>query len=249
MRTSVSFLVGAALLAAPSVAGAQTAPASSAAQHQGTGHHWTGEAPAGAAVHALRFAYAAIGHAEAAGGNGAYLDAARASYREALARNTSFDTHGSIALAEAAASLARAATALVPPPVPHDVPAPPAAPVDGGLRGPGGPAEGPPRGGEKRGEWGGEHAGGPPQGGGFGRRGGGEEGIGGLAHLAAIANTDEAKRFANDALNANLAAERAAFAGNHEEASRQHRLAGDLARAVRALAAVNLKPPASPATH
>jgi len=80
--------------------------------------------------------------------------------------------------------------------------------------------------------------------GGHGGRGGG--GIADLGKLAALANTDEAKRFANDALNANLASERAAFAGNHEEAMRQRRLAGDLAGAVRALAFLNGTPRIKP---
>jgi hypothetical protein len=71
---------------------------------------------------------------------------------------------------------------------------------------------------------------------------GGGEGIENLAKLAALANTDEAKRFANDALSANMASERAAFAGNREEAMRQRRLAGALAQAVHALASLNMTP-------
>jgi hypothetical protein len=39
-----------------------------------------------------------------------------------------------------------------------------------------------------------------------------------------------------------MASERAAFAGNREEAMRQHRLAGALAGAVRALASLNMAP-------
>jgi len=255
----VSFLAGCALFATPLAALAQAAPSASPAPggwHGGPHRGMMGMA-AGAATFALRGAYAAIGHAEAAGGSGPYLDAARAHYRDALARNAKSDTRGSVAEARAASSLARASIALIPPPVPHDVPAPPS-PAPGGMRDAGemrpeGPppmmGEGPPMGGR------------PPMGGERGGRGGeggmrhreGGDGVADLAHLAAIANTDEAKHLANDALNANLASQRAAFAGNREEAMRQSRLSHDLAGAVRALAAINMTPrtrsKATPASH
>jgi hypothetical protein len=190
-------------------------------------------------AYTLRGAYRAIGHAEASGGGGPYLDAAKAHYRDALARNGRSDTRGAMAEARAASSLARASMALVAAPVPHDIPAPPAAPAGGGMMGAADRPEGGPMG---------EGPGGPagrPDG--WGGRGGmrehrGGDGIEDLGKLAALANTDEAKRFANDALNANMASERAAFAGNREEAMRQHRLAGALAGAVRALASLNMTP-------
>lgn len=244
VRRSVSFLAGLALFAAPLSAVAQTAPSASPAPGgwHGGAHRGMGMPP-GAATFALRGAYDAIGHAESAGGSGSYLDAARAHYREALARNAKADTRGSMAEARAASSLARASVALIPPPVPHDVPAPPS-PAPGGMRDAGemrpeGPppmmGEGPPMGGER---------GGP---GGRGGQGGmrhreGGDGVADLAHLATLANTDEAKHLANDALSANLASQRAAFAGNREEAMRQSRLSHDLADAVRALASLNMKP-------
>jgi hypothetical protein len=208
-----------------------------------------GRNPGMGSAYALRGAYSAIGRAEAGGGSGPYLDAAKAHYRDALARNGRSDPRGAMAEARAASSLARASMALVVPPVPHDVPAPPAPPAGGGMMGAADRPEGPPMDGGRPpmmdgrggpggpGEWGrGERD---------GMRGHGE-GIENLGKLASIANTDEAKRLANEALSANMASERAAFAGNHEDAMRQHRLAGDLAEAVRALASLNMTPPARP---
>jgi len=251
VRHSLSLLVAATLIAAPSVAAAQTAPAPAASARPAGAWHghrpmMGGEPGMGSAL-ALRGAYNAIGHAEAAGGSGPYLEAAKAHYREALTRNGKSDTRGATAEARAASSLARASMALVAPPVPHDVPAPPALPAGGGMMGAADRPDGPPMGGERGPMM--EGRGGPGGPGGWGPRGerggighhGGGDGIENLAKLAALANTDEAKRFANDALNANMASERAAFAGNREEAMRQRRLAGDLAGAVHALASLNMK--------
>jgi hypothetical protein len=243
-------LVGAALLAAPAVASAQTAPAPAASARPAGGWHGAhrpmlGHNPAMGTAFALRGAYDAIGHAEAGGGSGPYLDAAKAHYRDALARNGRADTRGAMAEARAASSLARASLALVAPPVPHDVPAPPAPPAGGGMMGSADRPEGPPMDGGPGPMMDGR---GGPGGPGWGERGGHGgmrehgDGIADLAKLASLANTDEAKRFANDALNANMASERAAFAGNREEAMRQRRLAGDLAGAVRALASLNMTP-------
>ena len=257
MRAPVCLLFGAALIAAPVVAVAQTAPAPAASvRPAGWAHHrppMRGGAPGWGSAMALRGAYAAIGRAEGGGGSGMYLDAAKAHYRDALARNVKSDVRGAMGEARAAMSLARASMALVPPPGPHDVPAPPAVPAGGGMHGAadrpegGPPMDGPPMGGPGMAGMGGSGGPGAHAWGGPGKRGGmphheGGDGVADLAHLASIANTDEAKRLANDALNANLASERAAFAGNRQEAMRQHRLAGDLAGAVRALASLNMTP-------
>jgi hypothetical protein len=245
-------LVGAALFAAPAIAAAQTAPAPAASARPAGGWHGAhrpmmGRNPALGTAYALRGAYASIGHAEAGGGSGPYLDAAKAHYRDALARNGRSDTRGAMAEARAASSLARASLALVAPPVPHDVPAPPAPPAGGGMMGAADRPDGPPMDGGHGPMMDGR--GGPGGRGGMREHG---DGIADLAKLASLANTDEAKRFANDALNANMASERAAFAGNREEAMRQRRLAGALAGAVRALASLNMTPhqrpnPAAPA--
>jgi len=246
-------LVGAGLFAAPAIAAAQSAPAPSASAHPAGGwpqrhRPMMGRDPGMGSALALRGAYAAIGRAEAGGGTGAYLDAAKAHYRDALARSAKSDTRGAMAEARAASSLARASMALVAPPVPHDVPAPPAPPAGGGMMGAGDRPEAPPMGGERGPMMSGGGPGGPGGWGGMrGHRDGGGEGIENLAKLAALADTDEAKHLANDALSANMASERAAFAGNREEAMRERRLSGDLAGAVRALASLNMKPPTRPA--
>jgi len=256
LRISLSLLVGVAVFAAPAIAVAQSAPAPSASAHPAGGWQqrhrpMRGRNPGMESAFALRGAYAAIGRAEAGGGAGAYLDAAKAHYRDALARSAKSDTRGAMGEAQAASSLARASMALVAPPVPHDVPAPPAPPAGGGMMGAGDRPDGPPMGGERGPMMGGGGPGGP--GGWGGPRGemrdhrGGGEGIENLAKLAALADTDEAKHLANDALSANMAAERAAFAGNREEAMRERRLSGDLAGAVRALASLNMKPHTRPA--
>jgi hypothetical protein len=57
-----------------------------------------------------------------------------------------------------------------------------------------------------------------------------------LARSAALENTPEANDLAKAALEADVAGERAAFAGNREEGLRQRRLARDLAAAVHLLA-------------
>jgi len=262
LRISLSLLVGAALFAAPAIAAAQSAPAPSASAHPAGGwpqrhRPMMGRNPGMGTAFALRGAYVAIGHAEEDGGSGAYLDAAKAHYRDALARNAKSDTRGAMAEARAASSLARASMALVAPPVPHDVPAPPAQPAGGGMMGAADRPEGPPMDGGHGPMMGSPGGPGGPDGWGGGQHGGmrghGGAGIENLAKLAEIANTDEAKHLANDALSANMAAERAAFAGNREEAMRERRLAGDLAGAVRALAALNMTPrthpPGAPAPH
>lgn len=187
---------------------------------------------------ALRLAYRAIGAAEARGAGGRYLDAARTHYRNALGRA------GSAAAAAAheagaAAALARAALDERPLPAPRDIPAPPPLPSPGPAMGPRpgmtraappGPAMGP----------------GPGRNVTFMARGGGrgfgKHHFGGrfnpeaLARDAKRAATPEASDLAKAAVDADIAGERAVFGGNREDGMRQHKLARDLASAVRQLA-------------
>lgn len=163
----------------------------------------------------LRMAYRTIGAAEARGAGGRFLDAARTHYRAALGRAAS-SPPAAAHEAGAAAALARAALDERPLPVPRDLPPPPPLPaLPAGRPGPFGP-HGPVR---------------------FDPEA--------LARDAALENTPEATDVAKAALEAEVAGERAAFAGNHDEGMRQHRLARDLAAAVRELARAD-HPPAQP---
>jgi len=117
--------------------------------------------------------------------------------------------------ASAAAALARAALDERPLPTPRDLPAPP-------------PLASPPPG---------------PGRGGFGVRGRFDPAA--LARDAALEGTPEANDLAKAAVDADIAGERAVFGGNHDDGMRQHRLAHDLASAVRELASAD-HPQATP---
>jgi hypothetical protein len=214
--------------------------AGSAGAAGGTAAPWL----ARGAAFALRGAYRAIADAQVLGSS-SYLDAAKNHYRGALARYARQDA-GAAAEAMAAAALARAATAEHPAPAPKDIPPPPAvvagafpaqrpdAPGPGGMRGgpPPGMPDGPrPSGGRMAGGWGSR--------GGFGGRFDPTR----LAADAKLAGTAEARELAQKAVDADVARTRAAYSGNLEEASRQGRLANDLALAVRSLARADHPPP------
>jgi len=192
------------------------------------------------AVMPLRMAYREIGLAEALGASGRYLESARAHYRAGLAANGT-DARRAAGEARVAGDLARIALAERPAPVPHDLPAPPAAKARGAD---GGPMQGPqfgrsPQAGR------GPQAGGP----GFGgpRRGGfrGHAGVDpvALAELAKRDQSPEVKQLITDALAAQNAAQQAAIAGNVEEARRQMRVGGALAHAAHDLVFANVRPP------
>lgn len=180
--------------------------------------------PGGFAAFPLHLAYRAIGAAEARGARGRYLDAARTHYRSALARFGRSDEAGAAREAGAAAALARAAIDERPVPVPRDLPTPPPLPARaagrpvtiGGRPGPGGPMTGVRR---------------------FAHRARFDPEA--LARDAARENTPEANDLAKNAVDADIARERAFFAGNREEGMRQGRLARELAAAVRLLAAAD----------
>lgn len=174
--------------------------------------------PAAPAAISLQLAYRAIGDAESRGAPGRYLDGARTHYRAALARFGRDDAQGAAGEAMAAAALARAAVNERPLPVPRDIPTPPpvtAAPArPPGFGGPGGPRA-------------------------FGGRSLGVFDPEALRRYAMLQNTPEANDLARNALEANIAHERALFAGNRDEGMRQRRLARDLAAAVRFLASAD----------
>jgi hypothetical protein len=195
------------------VALAQNAPARPVGPPSGPGP--------GAAI-PLRLAYRAIGAAEVRGAGGRYLDAARTHYRSALARFGRSDSAGAAREAGAAAALARAAVDERPLPTPRDLPAPPPLPTTPNAA-PDGPRAGGP--------------GGPGMRGGFAMRGRFDPEA--LARYATLENTPEANEFAKNALEANLAHERALFAGNREEGLRLRRIAADLSLAVRMLASAD----------
>jgi hypothetical protein len=77
------------------------------------------------------------------------------------------------------------------------------------------------------------------EGAGFGMRRGGGFDATRLAEILKIETGPEARQLAQNAVDANSAAQRAALAGNVEEAARQTRISGDLAAAVHDLAALN----------
>ena len=197
---------------------------------------------------ALSGAYREIGRAETAGASGHYVDAARSHYRSALARHDRNDDAGAAAEARLASDLARVALDERPRNAsgPKDVPAPPTPrPMQargsgmtivsggawrgmdgaGGPGGPGGPGRMPMM----------RIAGGR----GFGMHGGHGFDAARLASIMKVETGAEARQLAQNAVDANSAAQRAALAGNVEEAARQTRISGDLVEAVHDLAALN----------
>jgi hypothetical protein len=195
---------------------------------------------------ALGMAYREIGRAENAGATGHYIDAARTHYRSAIARHGRNDDAGASAEARLASDLARVALDERPANArtgPKDIPAPPT-PRPSQARGRDGATV---IGGG--GEWRGMPGGGPPgfgamrvrvmDGGGFGMRRGGGFDATRLAEILNVENSPEARQLAQNAVDANSAAQRAALAGNVDEAARQSRISGDLATAVHDLAALN----------
>jgi hypothetical protein len=202
----------------------------------------------------LRMAYREIGMAEALGASGRYIDSARTHYRAGIAAAAT-DARRAAGEARVAADLAQVALAERPMPVPRDLPAPPAPKARahdgagpgamGGPDGPGGPdgrpMAGPGTGGPGLGAQsmrGREGFGGPE---GFRGRGGfrgHEDGADpvALAELQRRSSNPEVKQLVADAIAAQSAAQRAATAGNVEEARRQMHVGGALARAARDLA-------------
>ncbi|HEX3551312.1 MAG TPA: hypothetical protein VHT53_13090 [Candidatus Elarobacter sp.] len=257
-------LIGACALAAgiaPASAQTLPPPADGAPAASGAPRAITRPAPDPALP--LMMAYRAIGRAEQAGATGHFIDAARTHYRGALARYGRNDGTGASAEASLASDLARAATDERPRtamPGPKDVPPPPSPrprAAGGAMGGPGG-AMGGPGGfpGEFRGnEPGPMMAGGGHGPGGFMARGHGFGGFGGgfgprgfsatrLAEALKVETGPEARQLAQAAVDANASAQRAALAGNVEEAGRASRVAGDLMAAVDDLVRLNHPAPA-----
>lgn len=193
-----------------------TSPAAPGATPQSRGRATMMRPPAPNPARALQLAYRVIGDAEARGANGKYLDAARSHYKSAIARMGRNETLPAAAEALAAAALARASVLEKAAPLPRDIPTPPAVSQtpNTGRPAPGRPGPGP-----------GMMMHRPPA-----------FNAARLADLAKTAATPEASDLAKAALDADLAGERAAFAGNREDGTRQHRLAMDLAVAVGAIA-------------
>ncbi|HYW52505.1 MAG TPA: hypothetical protein VE826_00975 [Dongiaceae bacterium] len=190
-------------------------------------------------AYALGAAYRDIGRAENAGATGHYIDAARTHYRSALDRRGRNDETGASAEARLASDLARVAVDERPANAstgPKDVPAPPTP-----RPGPGGPADG----GAMMRIMGGDGPMGPDRApmmrvmsdvirihhGGFDATG--------LAELLKVETGAEAHALAQNAVDANAAAQKAALSGNVAEASRQSRISDDLAAAVHDLAVLN----------
>ncbi|HTD35983.1 MAG TPA: hypothetical protein VK669_00605 [Candidatus Limnocylindrales bacterium] len=197
---------------------------------------------------ALGAAYREIGRAENAGATGHYIDASRTHYRSAIARHSRNDDRGAAAEARLAQDLARVALderGPNAPTGPRDVPAPPTPrPVPNGGRDGAMMIGGEPR----------TMPGMPPGGmpgfsdmrvmrigadGGFGMRRGGGFDATELAEILKVETGPEARQLAQNAVDANSAAQRAALAGNVDEAARQSRIGGDLVAAVHDLAALN----------
>ena len=194
---------------------------------------------------ALGAAYRDIGRAENAGATGHYIDASRTHYRSALDRRGRNDETGASAEARLASDLARVALDERPataPTGPKDVPAPPTPrPVPAGM--PGGGPDGMPM----------IRINGPdgPMGPGTDHmpmisvmgdamrmHHGGFDATS-LAELLKVETGAEAHALAQNAVDANGAAQKAALAGNVAEASRQSRISNDLAAAVHDLAVLN----------
>jgi hypothetical protein len=225
MRTLI--LIAAGVVAACAPAAAQNAPAPPGPP--------AAMMRAPSAAFPLNAAYHEIGRAEQAGATGHLVDAARTHYRSAMTRYGKNDTAGASAEARLATDLARAALDERPTPVmptPRDLPAPPAMPSMPGPAGGAGPGPGPgmmPQIRMFRGE-------GP---GGFGMRRSHGFDATRLAEAMKIETGPEAKQLAQNAVDANAAAQRAALAGNVAEAARQARLSEDLMAAVSSLVALN----------
>ncbi len=191
-------------------------------------------------AYALGAAYRDIGRAENAGTTGHYIDAARTHYRSAIDRHARNDDAGAAAEARFASDLARVALDERPsnaPTGPKDVPAPPTPrPVLGG-----GPADGAPMirvmGGD--GTMGFDH--GPMMRvmGDMMRLHHGGFDATGLAEILKVETSAEARALAQNAVDANAAAQKAALASNVAEASRQTRISDDLVAAVHDLAVLN----------
>jgi len=197
---------------------------------------------------ALSAAYREIGRAENAGATGHYIDASRTHYRSAIARHGRNDDRGAAAEARLAQDLARVALDERGPNAqtgPRDVPAPPTPrPVaNGGRDGammiggeprtmPGMPPGGMPG-------FGGIRVFNIGEQGGFGMRRGGGFDATQLAEILKVETGPEARQLAQNAVDANSAAQRAALAGNVDEAARQSRISDDLISAVHDLAALN----------
>jgi hypothetical protein len=191
-------------------------------------------------AYALGAAYRDIGRAENAGATGHYIDASRTHYRSALERRGRNDETGASAEARLASDLARIATDERPanaPTGPKDVPAPPTPrPAPGG----------PPDGGAMIRITGADGPMGPDHlpmmrvmsGDVFRVHHGGFDATG-LAELLKVETGAEAHALAQNAVDANAAAQKAALAGNVPEASRQSRISDDLAEAVHDLAVLN----------
>ena len=226
-----SFVTGAVVaLALPGAAFAQAAPP---ANPQAMPRRVVDSA------YALGAAYRDIGRAENAGATGHYIDAARTHYRSAIDRRGRSDEVGASAEARFASDLARVAVDERPanaPTGPKDVPAPPTPrPVPGGspdgapmiritgADGPMGPDQLPMM--RVMGDMMRMHHGG------FDATG--------LAELLKVETGAEAHALAQNAVDANAAAQKAALAGNVAEASRQSRISDDLAAAVHDLAVLN----------
>ena len=240
MRLKVGALVvfAATALAGTNIAVAQNAPPAPPGAAQILPRRVTDSA------FALQGAYREIGRAENAGATGHYIDAARTHYRSAIGRHDRSDDTGAAAEARLASDLARVAIDERPPNAPSgpkDIPAPPTARpgpagrsmdgptpivIDGMLRGlPGGDMM--------------EH--GPMLRAMHGAMFFGHHGFDAtaLAEMLKVETGPEARQLAQNAVDANTAAQKAALAGNVAEASRQSRLSNDLAAAVHDLAMLN----------
>jgi hypothetical protein len=226
-----SFVAGAVVaLALPGAAFAQTAP---------PGNPQAMPRRVVDSAYALNAAYRDIGRAENAGATGHYIDASRTHYRSALERRGRNDETGASAEARLASDLARVAIDERPanaPTGPKDVPAPPTP-----RPGTGGPPDGMPmiRITGPDGPMGPDHL--PmiqAMGDAMRMHHGGFDAIG-LAEILKVETGAEAHALAQNAVDANGAAQKAALAGNVAEASRQSRISDDLATAVHDLAVLN----------
>jgi hypothetical protein len=191
-------------------------------------------------AYALGAAYRDIGRAENAGATGHYIDASRTHYRSALDRRGRNDETGASAEARLASDLARVAIDERPanaPSGPKDVPAPPTP-----RPGPGGPPDGGPMirmQGPDDGPMGPDHLRIMSMMGDMFRVHHGGFDATGLAEILKVETGAEAHALAQNAVDANAAAQKAALAGNVAEASRQSRISNDLAAAVHDLAVLN----------
>jgi hypothetical protein len=236
MRFGSFVAAAAAALALPGAALAQTvAPANPPANAQPMPRRAVDSA------YALGAAYREIGRAENAGATGHYVDAARTHYRSALDRRGRNDETGASAEARLASDLARVAIDERPANVqtgPKDIPAPPTPrPLPGGGTARTGAMP------DVMMRVGGD---GPIfermpmlQIGDMLRMHHGGFDVTGLAELLKVETSAEARALAQNAVDANAAAQKAALAGNVSEASRQSRISDDLAAAVHDLAVLN----------